>query len=255
MRVLKVPYNAGNLKVKDGLELGPDAIEEASKAFYINEQDILPVLEFEELKVDNGNIKESHAMIEEKANGFGIVLGGDHSITLPSFKSFAKGKQNPGIVIFDAHPDLMHSFGTHEDYLRTLIEEGIVEAGNVVFVGLRNCDKEELRFMKENNIKRFTMKEISLEGMRETCDSVMSVAKDFSDLYISIDIDVLDPAFAPGTGYCEPGGMTTRELLYFIHRLKLLKNFKMADIVEVNPKLDSKELTVKAAAKLLTELA
>ena len=99
------------------------------------------------------------------------------------------------------------------------------------------------------------MSELSGEGMHETADAVMSVMRKFDAVYVSVDIDVLDPAFAPGTGYIEPGGMTTRELLYFIQRLKNLRNIMMWDLVEVNPEKDVNELTVMAAAKILVEMA
>jgi len=93
-----------------------------------------------------------------------------------------------------------------------------------------------------------------MEGIKEVSESVMSVAKNFGSLYISVDIDVLDPGFAPGTGYPEPGGLTTRELLFFLHRLKKLHNLKAMDIVEVNPDKDVNELTSKLGAKLVVEL-
>ena len=83
----------------------------------------------------------------------------------------------------------------------------------------------------------------------------MSVARKFDALYVSVDIDVLDPAFAPGTGYTEPGGLTTRELIYFIQRLKNLKNIQMWDLVEVNPEKDVNNLTVMVAAKLIVEMS
>ena len=79
-------------------------------------------------------------------------------------------------------------------------------------------------------------------------------AKNFDNLYISIDIDVIDPAFAPGTGYIEPAGLTSREFLYFLHRLKNLKNIRGYDIVEINPKKDINNLTTKLGAKILVEL-
>ncbi len=82
----------------------------------------------------------------------------------------------------------------------------------------------------------------------------MSVAKSFKDLYVSIDIDVLDPAFAPGTGYMEPGGLSTRELLFFLHRLKKLQNLRAYDLVEINPSKDVNELTSKVGSKILVEL-
>ena len=82
----------------------------------------------------------------------------------------------------------------------------------------------------------------------------MEQARNFSDLYISIDIDILDPAFAPGTGYIEPAGLSTRELIYLIQRIKLLKNIKKYDLVEVNPDKDINNMTSKVAAKIIKEL-
>ncbi|MEM4368887.1 MAG: arginase family protein, partial [Candidatus Woesearchaeota archaeon] len=75
----------------------------------------------------------------------------------------------------------------------------------------------------------------------------------FDGLYVSIDIDVVDPAFAPGTGYPEPGGFSSRDLIYFLQRLRLLKNFMALDVVEINPLKDVQDLTVKLGAKLLVE--
>jgi agmatinase len=83
----------------------------------------------------------------------------------------------------------------------------------------------------------------------------MSVARQWPKAYLSIDIDVLDPAFAPGTGYAEPGGLTTREMVYMLQRLKLLRNIGMADLVEVNPEKDIQGMTAKAASKLIIELS
>ena len=120
--------------------------------------------------------------------------------------------------------------------------------------GLRNWHKDEYKFLRDNKIKFFNMKEIADESMQEISESIMSVARNFDCLYVSIDIDAVDPAFAPGTGYPEPGGLTSRELLYFLKRLKLLKNLKIIDLVEINPDKDINNLTVKLGAKILTEM-
>ena len=98
------------------------------------------------------------------------------------------------------------------------------------------------------------MKKISEESLHDITDAIMSAAKNFSHLYISIDIDAVDPAFAPGTGYPEPAGLTSRQLFYMLHRLKNLKNINIIDIVEVNPKKDINNMTSKLAAKILVEL-
>ena len=265
MNVLKIPLNAGALTKKDGVELGPDSVIEIAKDFNLTENSHLPVYDIDEVKIDNNDFEGAHKAIYEKVKateGFTVLLGGDHSLTYPAFKAFAEKNKasreigEPGIIIFDAHPDLENNFEppTHEDYLRVLIEKGIVKKENVILVGVRNMHTNESEFIKANKIKTFTMKEISFEGTREICDSIMSVARQFTALYLSIDIDVLDPAFAPGTGHAEPGGLTTRELLYFIQRLKNIKNLKMADIVEINPKKDINDMTSRVAAKLLTEL-
>jgi agmatinase len=99
------------------------------------------------------------------------------------------------------------------------------------------------------------MKEISFEGLHEVADSVMSVARQWSKVYISINIDVLDPAFAPVVNTSEPGGMSTRDLLYFIQRLKMLRNTWMYDVVGFNPDKDVNDITSKTAAKLIVELS
>ena len=255
MNVLKAAYNAGNLVHKSGIELAPNAIEAAVSTVYSSESGLEPQFTFVEVPVDNGNITESHSAMEAAVTDSCIILGGDHSITASTFKGFAKGKENPGLLVFDAHPDLMEPFQTHEDYLRTLIEEGIVAPENVILVGIRNSYVHETAYIKEKNIKVFSMKKLEEEGKENVCDALMELTRDWSNLYVSVDIDVLDPAFAPGTGYCEPGGLSTRELLYFIHRLKNLNHWTVTDIVEVNPEKDVDGKTVAAAAKLLVEIA
>jgi arginase family enzyme len=142
---------------------------------------------------------------------------------------------------------------THEDYLKVLIEKGVLKKENVIIVGLRNWHKEEYAFLKQNRIKFYSMKEISAEGVREVSEAVMSVAKNFDGLYVSMDIDAVDPSSAPGTGYMEPGGLTSRDMLYFLNRLKLLRNLKMLDLVEINPLKDVNEMTVSLGAKLVAE--
>jgi len=262
MKVLKVPFSGGCLGKNKGTDKAPGEIYNASKSFYLNEKGIQPNLEVEEVDVDNSNIDVSNKNIFEKVkenlakNEKIVVLGGDHSITFPSFKAFSEKYENPGLIVFDAHADCMQPMESvsHEEYLRALIESNNLKSENVLIVGLRNWHKEEYYFLKERKIKFYTPSEISKEGMHDVCDAVMSVAKNFGALYISIDIDALDPAFAPGTGYLEPGGMSSRDLLYFLERLMLLRNFKMGDIVEVNPEKDINGITVKLASKLLVEM-
>jgi len=259
MKIIKVPSTSGALSKKQGLEKGPDAIVKELKNFYLKENGILPFFEIEEIKVDNSNTEVTNKKIFENVKELmvpAIMLGGDHSITYPSFNAFAKNCSNPGLIVFDAHLDCENNFSppTHEDYLRVLIEEGTLKKENVLVVGVRNMHSNEMEFAKKNKLKIYDMKELSSEGKNEISDAIMTVAKNFDALYISVDIDVLDPVFAPGTGYIEPGGMTTRELIYFIQRLKNLKNIKMWDLVEVNPERDINNITAIIAAKLVIEM-
>ena len=260
MNILKVPFCGGGLGKSKGSELAPLEIEKKVDDMFLNESGSHAELSFDEAKVDAANIEETNKniyqkVLEKNASDL-VVLGGDHSITYSSFKAFAEKHENPGIVVFDAHPDTENNFKppTHEDWLRVLIEDGVVKPENVVLVGIRAWHKNEHEFITAKKIKLFMMKEIFSSGCQDVCDSVMSVSRSFGALYLSVDIDVLDPAFAPAVAYPEPAGMTTRQLLYFIQRLKILKNLKMADIVEVIPSKDSSGLTVAAAAKVLKEI-
>jgi len=258
MKLLKIAFSAGGLGKTNGTEEAPDKVAEKLKDFFLSGIGTPAIFEPVDVNVDNSNMEQSMRLIENlvhQTGGKSVILGGDHSISYASVKGFAKKHQNFGLVVFDAHPDMMQDkILTHESWLFKLINEGIVKAENVVLVGVRNIFKTELDFLKNNNIKYFCMREISFDGKQEVCDAIMSVVRRWKSAYVSIDIDVLDPSFAPGTGHPEPGGMTTRELIYFLQRLKLLKNIVMADIVEVNPKKDINNLTVSAAAKLVVEL-
>jgi len=259
MKIIKIPFSAGGLGKTVGTELAPDRIVNELKGIFLNEQGVKPEFNIESVKVNNLNISETNENIYNhimQNDEMPVIIGGDHSITYSTFKAFSKQFDNPGIIVFDAHPDCENNFSppTHEDFLRVLIEENYVKRNNVILVGLRSWHKNEYDYLKQNKIKVFSMKEIANENIKEVSDAVMSAALQFSSLYISIDIDVLDPAFAPGTGYLEPAGLSSRELMFFLQRLTNLKNLKAVDLVEINPKLDINNLTIKTGAKIISEL-
>ncbi len=253
MKIVKVASSQGSLGKNLGTEKAPDKIVEALKNIFMNEQGRTLFYEVDEVKVNPSNIEETNKRIFEKEGD--IFIGGDHSITYSLFKKVVQKNSNAGIVMFDAHPDCENNFAppSHEDFIQTLIEEGSLKKENVILVGIRNMDKKEQIYIKDKRITHYTMKDLR-ENMEETCDMIMERARKFDALYISIDIDVIDPSQAPGTGYIEPAGMQARDLIYFIQRLKMLKNLKRADIVEVNPQKDVNEMTVKLAAKIIAEL-
>lgn len=258
MKLVKIPFGGGGLGYGDGSKDAPDKIIEFLKEFHITENGIKPNFEIESVKVDNLNMELSHKNIFEKVKELdekAILIGGEHSISNPCFKAFASNNPEAGIVVFDAHPDLMESVGisSQEDWLRSLINENIVDKKKVILIGIRNWDGQEKEFLELNKIKYFNMKQIFSQGVENVCDSVMETVREWPSFYLSIDIDSVDPAFAPGTGCPEPSGLSSRELIYFIQRLKLLKNLKMVDLVEINPQVEDK-ITPKLGAKILFEL-
>ena len=239
MKIIKIPYSEGT-DVNKGTEKAPDEIIKQLNECWSNEN-----FQDNKYEVIDSNLKELH-------DGE-IYIGGDHSISYYVFKKFFKN--NAGILIFDAHPDLFQHFDKpmQTDWLYFLIKEKLIKPENIILVGIRNSDMKEISFLKDYKIKYFSMRSL-FNNLQNSCDAIMELARSFSDLYISIDVDVLDPAFAPGTGYLEPGGLSTRELLYLLQRIKLLKNIRKYDLVEVNPEKDFNLVTCKTAAKIIKEL-
>ena len=174
-----------------------------------------------------------------------ILLGGDHSITYPILKSFARNYENLSVLHIDAHPDLYDEFGgnrlSHACPFARIMEDGLCR--RLVQVGIRNANAH-LREQAE----RFSVEMIEMKDFRS------DLVTDFEGpVYLSIDLDGLDPAFAPGVSHPEPGGLSSRELISLIQRSKL--RLVGADIVELNPSRDVGELTATLAAKLLKEIA
>jgi len=252
MKIVKIGSSQGSLGKNVGTEKAPDSIMEELKKLSVNEQGKTLFYEVDQVEVNKNNIEETNEGIFEKEGD--LFIGGDHSITYPLFKKVVQKNKNAGLIMFDAHPDCENNFAppSHEDFIRVLIEEGILKKENLILAGIRNMDKKEQQYITEKRIKCYTMKELR-GNIEETCDTIMEIARLFDALYISIDIDVVDPSQAPGTGYIEPAGMQSRDLIYFIQRLKMLKNLRRVDLVEVNPQKDIDGMTVKLAAKIIGE--
>ena len=185
-----------------------------------------------------------------------IFLGGDHSITYGAVKSLKKKHGSFGLIIFDAHPDLEVSTGSvsHEDYLRSLIDEGVVNSKSVLLVGVRDASKNEKSYIKEKGVAVLYMNKWSVEPITELADTITEFANRFSAVYVSFDIDFIDPAYAPGTGHLVAGGMSPLYALYLIQRLKRMKNLRRFDLVEVNPEKDNNRMTVELGAEIIYAL-
>lgn len=219
------------------------------------------LLDIQKVPIDYDDIEKSNKIIYEKAfesfNERVLFVGGDHSISYSLTRAFFDKCQNSGrepcLIVFDAHPDCMEPMTepTHEEWLRKLVEDGFPPQ-NILLVGVRNIWKDELDFLKEKGIRAINLNRL-VGNMENVCDSIMEFANG-KELYVSIDIDVIDPAFAPGTGYKEIGGLTSRQFIYLIQRIKKMKNLRAVDLVEINPEKDVEDLTIKLGAKIIGEL-
>lgn len=196
------------------------------------------------------------------AGAIPIVLGGDHSITYPSAAAIAR-YQDPrkvGIVHFDAHADagneIWGSLLSHGTPMRRLIEQGWIEGKNFVQVGLRGYwpGKEVFDWMQEQGMRWHTMVEIEERGMEAVISDAINQALDGPDcIYLSVDIDVVDPGTAPGTGTPEPGGILPREMLRAVRQIVQKVNLVGMDIVEVSPAYDQSEVTTMLAHRIVLE--
>ena len=260
MQIIRVRL-INSMGITKGCEKAPVEIINELKEIEINESGRsidFSSLNLEEIHVDLKNVEEANHLIYENSkevfekNDKVFFIGGDHSISYSITRAFMKIEKNPLLVVFDAHADCMKpgKEPTHEEWLRAVIEEGFV---NVILISTRKIWEEEMRFLKNRDITMIKM-DVLQEDVGEVCDVVMEQARKSGGFYVSIDIDSLDPGFAPGTGYPEPGGLSSRDLIYMARRLSMLENFRGADIVEINPDKDVNKITVKLGAKLLSEM-
>jgi len=209
-------------------------------------------LNLEEIHVDLDNIDEANHLIFENGkeifekNDRAFFIGGDNSINGPILKAFKKIEETPLLIVFDAHGNCKEG-----EWLKDLVEGGFLGSG-VILVSSRNLDKGEVDFIKKEKITLIGMD--VLRELEDVCDMVTERARNSSGFFVSIDINAVDPSFAPGTVSLEPGGLDSKDLIYFIKRLALLKNFRGASIFNINPDLDVNGMTVKLGAKLLGEM-
>ena len=192
-----------------------------------------------------------------------VFIGGDHSVNIPLFKAFlnftkAVGKI-PVLIHIDAHPDMMDNYiGNHLSHAtpaRRALDNGLKQE-NLVFIGLRGFEVEEVNYFKENPaITVYLASEVRKIGVNAVIESVISRFKDDKyAIYVSYDIDANDPAYAPGTGTPEAFGLKSSETLRLTSSFVALKNTYAIDFVEISPPLDINDITSWLALKTLYEL-
>ncbi|WP_208949254.1 agmatinase [Streptomyces violaceusniger] len=268
--VVGVPFDAG-VSYRPGARFGSNAVREASRQLrpYNPAQDVYPfhyaqVADAGDITANPHNIDAAVESIEEGADALLstgaqlMTLGGDHTIALPILRSVARRHGPVALLHFDAHLDTWDSyFGaqyTHGTPFRRAAEEGLLDTSALSHVGTRGSlySKEDL----DEDTKLGFGIVTSADVMRRGVDEVVQQLKERigkRPLYISVDIDVLDPAHAPGTGTPEAGGLTSRELLEIVRGLSDCY-LVSADLVEVAPAYDHAEITSVAASHTAYEL-
>ncbi|WP_111511015.1 agmatinase [Mycobacterium kyogaense] len=268
--VAGVPFDSG-VSYRPGARFGPTYVREASRllrpyhpAMDVSPFELVQVADAGDISVNPFNIDEAIETIEGAAAQLTadetklVTIGGDHTIALPLLRAAAAKHGPVALVHFDAHLDTWDTyFGaayTHGTPFRRAVEEGILDTEALCHVGTRGplYGKKDLEDDRRFGFGIVTSADVYYQGVREVIDRLRTRVGT-RPVYVSIDIDVLDPAHAPGTGTPEAGGITSRELLEILRGFRGV-NLVGADVVEVAPAYDHAEMTGVAAAHVAYDL-
>lgn len=289
IEIIGAPSTFGQKKL--GVNLGPDAIRYAGLLSRLKKMGLdvidkgnieVPTLDVEKFNSDqeglrnydeivtvSENLSKATSEIVKKGN-FPLTLGGDHSIAVGSISGISQHYENLGVIWYDAHGDLnvpeeSPSGNVHGMPLRILAGDGPdelvnindftpkVKPENMVLIGMRDLDEGERKYIKDKNIKTFTMADIDRFGIQEVIERSLEYLKsrNIDGLHFSLDVDALDPAETPGTGTRVMGGLSYRESHFALELLNESKLVTSMDIVEVNPLIDNSNHTAEQAVALL----
>lgn len=289
IEIIGAPSTFGQKKL--GVNLGPDAIRYAGLLSRLKKMGLdvidkgnieVPTLDVEKFNSDqeglrnydeivtvSENLSKATSEIVKKGN-FPLTLGGDHSIAVGSISGISQHYENLGVIWYDAHGDLnvpeeSPSGNVHGMPLRILAGDGPdelvnindftpkVKPENIVLIGMRDLDEGERKYIKDKNIKTFTMADIDRFGIQEVIERSLEYLKsrNIDGLHFSLDVDALDPAETPGTGTRVMGGLSYRESHFALELLNESKLVTSMDIVEVNPLIDNSNHTAEQAVALL----
>jgi agmatinase len=261
---------------RPGARFGPRAIRLADQGgaadghhldLGVEPFDALTVVDYGDAEVVPADPERSHAAIRRAvgevlaAGALPVVLGGDHSILHPDAGAAADhfGRGRLGVIHFDAHADDAETLWgvrrSHGTPVRLLVDEGSVRGRDIVQVGLRGYwpGAEEFDWAREQGLVWFTQGEIDERGFDAVVDDAVRLAAEPERAWLSVDIDVVDPGYAPGTGVPEPGGLTPRELLRAVRRIAREVELAGVEVVEVSPPYDQAEVTSLLAHRVVLE--
>lgn len=262
--VAGIPFDIATTN-RSGARLGPAAVRAASRMLvdgahprFRNEPATMDVADLGDFATALGDIAASMRLIEDQARPIGhlVALGGDHSVTLPLLRAVAGRHGPPAVIHFDAHVDTWpDSFGQplgHGSVFYRAIEDGLVQPRRMIQVGIRSPVSHEVHdWTVGHGVTIVAALDAHDIGPAAVAARIRDTVGD-APVYLSFDIDVLDPAFAPGTGTPEIGGLASWQAQSILRRLSGL-NFIGMDVVEVAPAYDSAEITALAAATVAWE--
>jgi agmatinase len=275
--IIGAPFDGGTTH-RPGCRFGPQAIRMTDYLPHDGRRphlalDVDPLLELGVVDVGDvmmlsGETDQALARLEDAvtrvatAGALPVILGGDHTIALPDVTGVARhvGWGRVSVIHFDAHADTGDShFGAlhgHGTPMRRLIESGACRGDRFLQVGLRGYwpEPETLAWMDQQGMRSFEMTEVVARGLDAVLDEAMTIALDDCDaVFLSIDVDVVDPGMAPGTGTPEPGGLSSRQLLDAVRRLAMELPVAGLDVVEVSPPYDHAEVTAFLGNRIVLE--
>jgi agmatinase len=269
--IVGVPMDMAVL-YRSGARFGPRAIRDASGQLRPHHWDpnrleppfdTLRVIDYGDIDVFPGYIEQSVAHIQSElapiveSGVFPVILGGDHSTSLPALRACAARHGTLSLVHFDAHPDFWPPFSAdrpihHGTVFRIAAEEGLIDPAASVQIGIRGSISAGIvDEVRAAGFHLMTADDFAHQGPRPTIEAIQRIAS--LPAYVSLDIDCVDPAFAPGTGTPEVAGLTSREIIELVRGLRGLP-LAAFDLVEVAPAYDSSEITALLAANLVYEL-
>jgi agmatinase len=275
--VVGAPFDGGTSH-RPGTRFGPMAIRQACylpvdgsrphMALRVDALQDISVVDAGDVEMYSGDVERSIRSLEDavyavsSAGATPLVLGGDHTIALPDATGVARhhGFGRVSMIHFDAHADTGDiTFGSlygHGQPMRRLIESGALRGDRFLQLGLRGYWPEPatLSWMAEQHMRSYEMTEVVSRGLDACLTESFEIALDECDgVFLSVDVDVCDPAHAPGTGTPEPGGLTARQLLDAVRRICLELPVLGIDVVEVSPPYDHAEITAYLANRVCLE--
>ena len=259
-----IPYDLGTSN-RPGSRFGPSAIRRASRVLVDGDHPIhwvnpasAPVADIGDFTIALGDIAKSLAEIEQQAGEIAhlVALGGDHGVTLPLLRALAKRRGAPALIHLDAHVDTWpENFGqtyAHGSVFYHAITEQLIQPRRMVQIGVRSPVERAVHdWTRDQGVVMITAQDVHEQGPVVVADRIRQVIGD-APVYLSCDVDVLDPAFAPGTGTPEIGGLASWQVQAIMRGLRGLQFIGM-DMVEVCPPYDAAEITALAAATMAWE--